>query len=156
GAGLTWLVYGLSAALCVYLVLNMGWMLAQTALVRRHVGGTRRRARRSARGPIVPLAEADRLPCAGGKAARLAALIDAGLPVPRGFAVDQTGGPVDGAALLAAFDRLGAKRVAVRSSGASEDGSERSHAGVYETLLDVARADLVDAVETVCSSLDSA
>src|SRR5690606_13776786 len=61
-----------------------------------------------------------------------------------------------GAALLAAFDRLGAKRVAVRSSGASEDGSERSHAGVYETLLDVARADLVDAVETVCSSLDSA
>jgi pyruvate,water dikinase len=82
---------------------------------------------------------------AGGKAATLAALAARGFPVPAGFVV-----PVDtepGAdQLAAALARLGGERFAVRSSAQAEDRTDASYAGLYESYLDVAPADVPDAI----------
>ncbi len=59
------------------------------------------------------------------------------------------------AAIDKLWRRLGMTRAAVRSSGESEDGHERSFAGVFETILNVARQDLEDAVRKVEASFDS-
>jgi len=89
----------------------------------------------------------------GGKAAALAALRGAGLPVPDGFVLLADAGPGWREALRAAYARLGG-RVAVRSSGTAEDLEAASFAGQYETVLDVAGADAVLAAAERC--LDSA
>ena len=70
---------------------------------------------------------------AGGKAANLGELKQAGLLVPNGFVV--VGQPGDG--LDRALDRLGPGPYAVRSSAVAEDLAEASFAGQYETFLDV-------------------
>jgi rifampicin phosphotransferase len=97
---------------------------------------------------IVALDEAGRLgPAeAGGKAASLGRLRAAGFPVPDGFVIPAgtldralSGGRLDdrlAAAVLAAAGRLGGP-LAVRSSGVEEDGEAASHAGQYESVLDV-------------------
>lgn len=78
---------------------------------------------------------------AGGKAATLAALVRDGFPVPDGFVV-----PAGGDFTPQDTDRLGEGRFAVRSSAIDEDLAEASFAGMYETYLDVAAADVADAV----------
>ena len=97
---------------------------------------------------IVALDEAGRLgPAeAGGKAASLGRLRAAGFPVPDGFVIPAgtldrglVGGRLGdrlAAAVLAAAGRLGGP-LAVRSSGVEEDSEGASHAGQYETVLDV-------------------
>lgn len=88
----------------------------------------------------------DRLPAdvvdlVGGKAANLGALIQAGLPVPPGFAVtthafgdDLSEAVAD--AIRAAYAKLGDDvPVAVRSSATAEDSSDASFAGMQETYL---------------------
>jgi phosphohistidine swiveling domain-containing protein len=103
----------------------------------------------------------------GGKAASLARLAAAGLPVPPGFvlttdayrrlhAAGIRSDPASARAVLDTYRRLGGGPVAVRSSATAEDGSEASFAGQQETLLGVAGDDLLlDAVERCWRSLHS-
>jgi pyruvate,water dikinase len=58
--------------------------------------------------------------------------------------------------LLGAYDELGGEFVAVRSSATTEDLPEASFAGQQETLLNVTRADLADAVRQCWASLFTA
>ena len=87
----------------------------------------------------------------GGKAASLGDLIAAGVRVPEGVVMT-----ADAMALTVPERRwsvangtwdLGTGPFAVRSSGISEDGVDRSFAGMYETVLEVAPDDLAAAVE---------
>ncbi len=103
----------------------------------------------------------------GGKAASLARLTAAGLPVPPGFVIatdayrrlHPAGIRSDAAitqAVVAAYRRLGGGPVAVRSSATAEDGAGASFAGQQETLLGVAGDEaLLDAVERCWRSLHS-
>ncbi|MGI8658724.1 MAG: PEP/pyruvate-binding domain-containing protein [Candidatus Limnocylindria bacterium] len=94
-------------------------------------------------------------PEVGGKAASLGELLAAGARVPAGFVlpVGFAAAPdVRSAALADAAAELGAGPFAVRSSGVAEDGSERSFAGMYETVLDVAPEDLPAAVDRCLAS----
>jgi pyruvate,water dikinase len=92
----------------------------------------------------------------GGKAASLGELLASGARVPDGVVV------IVAAAELPARDRrslldaaildLGAGPFAVRSSGVAEDGMDRSYAGMYETVLEVAPDELDQAVERCLAS----
>ena len=92
----------------------------------------------------------------GGKAASLGGLLAAGVRVPDGFVLtaDAAGiPPREREALLrSAAATLGGDRFAVRSSGISEDGEQRSFAGLYETVLDVPPAELAAATDRVLVS----
>ena len=85
----------------------------------------------------------------GSKAANLAELLALGLPIPAGFVI-----PADAfehwkelePALLAAADELGDEAFAVRSSASAEDLEGASYAGQYDTVLDVSRDGLTQAV----------
>lgn len=54
-----------------------------------------------------------------------------------------------------AWKELGASMVAVRSSGAREDGQDRSFAGVFESVLNVTPDCLGEAIQTVQRSFES-
>ncbi len=96
---------------------------------------------------VVPLDAATDPARAGHKAANLAVLRRAGLPVPDGVVVtarapvpDATGSDVPDALLadlLAAVRDWGDVPLAVRSSGTAEDSPQSSFAGLYTTVLDV-------------------
>ncbi|MFF2188885.1 PEP/pyruvate-binding domain-containing protein [Streptomyces sp. NPDC058155] len=80
----------------------------------------------------------------GGKAAGLAALIRLGERVPDGFCVTtkaHSRGEVSRAEVVAAYERLGAGPVAVRSSATAEDLPDASFAGQQDTFLLVEGAD---------------
>lgn len=100
----------------------------------------------------------------GGKAARLAALRDL---TPPGLVLTTAG--VGGAlrrgdeaggwlreTLLAPIARLGASRLAVRSSHPYEDAQRRSYAGLFTTVLDVPAAEPDRCVAAVREVIDSA
>src|SRR6266508_1721028 len=99
---------------------------------------------------LIALAEASAMDrtVLGGKAAVLAELLAAGFPVPPGFV--STAAALDDPDLdtqLASMAcRVGGHRFAVRSSGAAEDLSDASYAGLYETYLNVPSTGLGDAV----------
>ncbi len=83
-------------------------------------------------------------PRVGGKAVGLARLLAAGALVPPGFAVEATSLPPAEwpAGVREDFDArakalLAGGPLAVRSSAPGEDSSERSFAGLFETVLDV-------------------
>lgn len=88
----------------------------------------------------------------GAKAAALATLRQAGLPVPDGFVLAADAGAGGRDAAREAYARLGG-RVAVRSSGTAEDLEAASFAGQYATLLDVSGEDAV--LEAVARCLAS-
>lgn len=92
---------------------------------------------------------------AGSKACSLGRLAAAGLPVPAGFVVTpeafeawEAAGP----AVAAAASGLGADWYAVRSSAVAEDLHGASYAGMYDTVLNVAPADVPAAVRKVWDS----
>ena len=169
-AGLFALVLPLRSGTNLYLVANVALLVVQSALAGRFIGadGAARQARRRARlerQDVVPLRSARLVPDCGGKAARLSALIEAGMPVPDGFVLRgraieawRSAGawpPAIRERIVQEHGRLGATRVAVRSSGANEDGSDRSYAGVFESILDVRPENLFEAIENVAGSLSS-
>jgi len=81
----------------------------------------------------------------GGKAAGLALLLRAGLPVPDGFVAWSPEAAREGYAVLARRSGITRPLVAVRSSSPVEDGEARSAAGLLPTELGVRGADAVAA-----------
>ena len=107
---------------------------------------------------VVPLQLAQDVTLAGGKGASLARLLGAGFNVPPGFVVTTASKRLDkqlGAEILAAFDRLGAKYVAVRSSAAAEDGAKDAWAGQLDTFLNVTRGELLEKIQLCLDSSKS-
>ncbi|MCX6996964.1 MAG: PEP-utilizing enzyme [Kiritimatiellaeota bacterium] len=114
---------------------------------------------------ILPLADCRDPAAVGGKALNLSRLINAGFPVPGGFAVTTgayraargAGLPVAvREAIVSAYQTMGAPVVAVRSSATAEDLGDASMAGQYETFLDVEGEQEVVAAVTKCwASLNS-
>ncbi|MBN1532614.1 MAG: hypothetical protein JXA20_08130 [Spirochaetes bacterium] len=91
---------------------------------------------------------------AGGKAAGLTRLINAGLRVPEGFVVMGADPGALPPELPERYRAMGGGAVAVRSSATGEDGADFSHAGQYETFLDITGIDsLADAVTRCMNSL---
>ena len=92
----------------------------------------------------------------GGKAASLGELLAAGARVPDGVVLpvgfDSASSERLDAVVAAAAAVLGAGPFAVRSSGVAEDGADQSFAGMYETVLDVAPAELPAAVDRCLAS----
>ncbi len=165
------LTWRLSSGVNLYLVANLTLLVTQTFVCgivesRSATREARRRARivrRHENASVVPLRVSHIVSGCGNKAARLGHLMGAGLPVPDGFvvranAVEYCTGtgryaPRHAKAILDAFRALGAERVAVRSSGLNEDGTDKSYAGVFESILDVKRDSLFEALEKVAASL---
>ena len=73
----------------------------------------------------------------GGKAEGLARLLRYGFDVPEGFVIVGASSESLPEDLDAHYERIGAGKVAVRSSAMGEDSSEASFAGQYETVLNV-------------------
>lgn len=96
----------------------------------------------------------------GGKAANLGELLGAGVRVPDGVVL--TTGAADSSEaerrslLLGSTGALGRGPFAVRSSGVTEDGAERSYAGMYESVLDVSLDELPAATERSLASAHAA
>jgi pyruvate,water dikinase len=94
----------------------------------------------------------------GGKAASLAALADHGFAPPAFFVIKAqafVGGiptPDLEGELTTALQSLGAGPFAVRSSGRAEDGIAHSHAGQFDTILNVAASDVLSAAQQVWKS----
>lgn len=91
----------------------------------------------------LPLAKAIRRREAGGKVRTLARLATAGFDVPEGFVLlpDHLTSQSQVSSAIAGLLDHGA-RWAVRSSAAVEDGTQRSWAGQFHTILNVAAADV--------------
>lgn len=96
----------------------------------------------------------------GGKAASLARLVASGFDVPEFFVLtdaafdqsDQTLNPEAQHAINTALGELGDGPFAVRSSARSEDSADASHAGQFETLLNVLPEKIAGAAKTVRDS----
>ena len=103
---------------------------------------------------IVPLRDCHDVQRVGGKATGLAALMEAGLPVPDGFAITTHGRDRE---IAAAYRALGDDvPVAVRSSATAEDSSDASFAGEHDTFLWVVGEDAVlEAVRKCRESLNT-
>jgi len=93
---------------------------------------------------------------AGGKAAALARLAADGFDVPPFLVLTDAAFGTDGLAADLPLDRLGPGPYAVRSSARGEDGAEDSHAGQFDTLLNVAAEGIADAARAVRASGDAA
>ena len=96
----------------------------------------------------------------GGKAASLGELLASGAHVPEGVVLTAEAAALRGSerrwwSANGAWE-LGPGPFAVRSSGISEDGVERSYAGMYETVLGVAPENLDAAVERCLASAGNA
>ncbi len=94
----------------------------------------------------------------GGKAASLHRLAAAGFAPPDFFVIRPEAfaagapDPALSGELGPALARLGPGPYAVRSSGRAEDGAEHSHAGQFDTLLNVAAPDVIAAAARVWAS----
>ena len=111
---------------------------------------------------IIPAAEATDVATVGGKAASLARLAGFGFAPPAFLVVPADAfqpaedGPVPAenleAELLSALPQLGPGPFAVRSSGRAEDGAEHSHAGQFDTLLNIPADGVLQAAKQVWAS----
>lgn len=164
------LVIPLTVAVNVYLVLSLGVLIVQSfcvSMLDRRYGWSKSISTLSpvkSGDPVIPLGCAHLLPdMTGKKAARLGELIEAGFNVPDGFvittrfagdlSVKSANEKEEQQVLDNAWRKIGAKRVAVRSSGVSEDGEDASFAGVYDSVLNVTRIELKSCVLDVYKSL---
>ena len=175
GVALMWLLQTLGAAVNLYLAISMTFLIAQSAIF-RVIGNVMEWDSAGADKVdsiddtgLIPLAQAHFLPdSTGKKAARLGQLIEAGYNVPDGFVftseITNRARRKPGKRLLTKSEtkvldklwkKLNTQNVAVRSSGANEDGADSSFAGVYESILNVKRENLEAAVKEVYKSLCS-
>ena len=96
----------------------------------------------------------------GGKAHALGKMLCAGFAVPSGFVIsaDVTTvmTPALSAEVFSAFDKLGAKFVAVRSSAVNEDSADAAWAGQLDTFLNCTRENLIQCVKDCWESINSA
>lgn len=103
---------------------------------------------------LVPQEDATQVQEVGGKAAALSRLASNGFNPPAFFSIRaeafKNDEPVAG--LDAATAKLGGGPFAVRSSARQEDGAEHSHAGQFDTLLNVAADDVARAARQVWQS----
>ncbi|MBU2981681.1 hypothetical protein KO498_07610 [Lentibacter algarum] len=103
---------------------------------------------------IVTQEDAREVEVVGGKAAALAQLAGFGFNPPAFFVIKadafETSGQIKG--LKAALKNLGKGPFAVRSSARQEDGAEHSHAGQFDTHLNVQAADVGKAAKQVWQS----
>jgi len=100
---------------------------------------------------------------AGGKGASLGEIARAGLPVPPGFVIlagayekFQKEGKIPkevAGEIKKAFKKLGAKKVAVRSSATAEDSKNAAWAGQLESYLNTTEKDLLKNVQKCWESL---
>lgn len=170
GAILFAISYNFSAAVNFYLVLSIGTGLLQTLLF-SHFSKEREARNRfpidrkaaTGHGTVVDLADSAGYAGCGNKAARLGIMIQAGLPVPGGFVLtaemlDESGedfelAPREAENIESAWKESEIDKAAVRSSGLNEDGSRKSYAGIFDSVLNVDRNGLLEAVKTVRNSL---
>ncbi len=87
----------------------------------------------------------------GGKGASLATMKQAGFPVPDGFVI--TDSDFDNNEILSRLNH--GITYAVRSSAIAEDGSASSFAGMFESVLNVKKPDVLAAVSKVFASAQS-
>ncbi|MCL2321941.1 MAG: PEP-utilizing enzyme [Oscillospiraceae bacterium] len=98
---------------------------------------------------------------AGGKGASLCKMKKLGINVPDGFVILSTAfndNKLKADAIKSIEDKLSKLpdvKLAVRSSALSEDTATTSFAGEFETILDVDKKDVIDAVKKVASSTKS-
>lgn len=107
---------------------------------------------------VQPLRDASELYMVGGKALALGKLIRAGFNIPDGFVITtmiQEMNPTLETEILAVFDSLHAKHVAVRSSAAVEDSRNATWAGQFDTYLNVGRDGLIEKIKLCWSSRES-
>lgn len=155
----------LSAAADLYIIASAVLLLVQRAIVDGQMMRMWTAFRLFREDPgVISLDDPDRLAGYGNKAHRLALLKQQDLPVPDGLvltpefierlqssAADKRARELD-----ALWRRLGASRVAVRSSAVAEDGENQSYAGVFESVLNVDRPGLADAIAKVSASYRAA
>ncbi len=100
---------------------------------------------------LLKLIDAEDVRLVGGKAQALGVMCRAGFAVPNGFVVSarvfEKMTPTLEATIRNAFDALGAKFVAVRSSAIGEDSVDAAWAGQLDTFLNCTREDVVQKVE---------
>jgi pyruvate,water dikinase len=102
---------------------------------------------------VLPIRAGAPLPAAaGGKAHGLLLILEAGLPIPEAWAVLPGTGEESIAALAQELEEKGIDSLAVRSSAVGEDAGGASFAGIHESLLGIAPADLTGAVRDVAAS----
>ncbi len=162
----------LSAAANIYVVISAVLLLAQRAVIGGGMGAfvlALQRLSALCRRWLVPagvvrLSDQDGLSGCGNKAYRLAQLRAQGFPVPdavvltpRFLAQFANGSKLRRRRQLNwIWRQLGRGLLAVRSSAASEDGAAHSFAGVFESILDVDRAGLEEAIAKVDQSFAAA
>jgi rhodanese-related sulfurtransferase/membrane protein insertase Oxa1/YidC/SpoIIIJ/phosphohistidine swiveling domain-containing protein len=155
----------LSIAVDVYLVASACLLLVQriTVSIRlRDVVVWLQRLRLS--DGVVSLDDVSRLHNCGNKARHLGVMRSQGFAVPEGVALTTkflerfAEAPREWRTreLNRIWRYMGAKKLAVRSSGSAEDGSANSFAGVFESILNVDRARLESAIDEVLASFRSA
>ncbi len=94
----------------------------------------------------------------GGKGLSLVKMTKAGFVVPPGFVISasaQQRTPELDKEILRAFNKLGAERIAVRSSATMEDSRSTAWAGQLETYLNITENSLLDSVEKCWQSINS-
>ncbi len=98
----------------------------------------------------------DDVAIAGGKGAALGEMLKAGISVPSGFVVlaDASLSKAE-KEIMAEFEKLKTKYVAVRSSATAEDSKVASWAGQLETYLNVTKKNLFKSIEKCRASLYS-
>lgn len=156
----------LEAALTLYLVFGLALMLLQMFVVRSVVNrgqATGQQSENPMTAQIARLNAANRMSGVGTKAERIATMMAAGIPVPPGIVIPDavfsgTRSSISFAdahqrQLMRLCKKLRLQKMAVRSSGIGEDGEDHSYAGVFESILNVDRDGLLDAVDTVRQSL---
>ena len=162
----------LSAAVDIYLVASASLLLLQRSIVAfdRSAAMALIRARRIwlqrrlLPAGVITLDDTGQLKDCGNKAYRLAQLRAEGVDVPGGLVLTseflqrfEASPPAVRKRLLdRLWRRLGATRIAVRSSASAEDGDDNSFAGVFESKLDVDRMGMETAIVAVKASFATA
>ncbi len=160
---LGWSSRSLSAAIHLYLLASILFMIIQQHLAHwrwgpAHWPSLLRQRRPEGSSGLTRLREAGQLADISPKAAHLSRLMQAGLPVPKGWVIacQDWRQPARQSHLLDALQttcrRQHLQSLAVRSAAGSEDQQSSAQAGRFLSRLHVAPAALHEALEAVCAA----